>query len=209
MIIFNDRREAGEMLAQKLISYKNDPASLILALPRGGVPVAYEVSQKLNLPLDIIVSRKVGHPNQPEFAVCAVTENNFVLCDENIRHYLDPNWLSNEIKKEHQETIRRRKEYKPKRLTIKNKNTILIDDGIATGLTARAAIQEVKNYKPKKVILAVPVISIQVVKNITNLVDELVAINIPDYFGAVGMFYRNFPQLTDKEVIELLNKKYH
>ena len=192
------------MLAKELqTKYPRIHDGIILALPRGGVVVGEKIAEILNLPLDIIVTRKIGAPLNPEYAVAAVSENEIVL---NPREDIDKEYLETETKKERQEIQRRIQEYrgtKPK-IELAGKTIFLVDDGLATGLTMAVAIREVRRFNPAKIILAVPVAPPETIEKLRPLVDEVIVLNIEPMFFAVGQFYENFPQTTDEEVIKLL-----
>lgn len=209
-MIFKNRIEAGQKLAEKLIEYKDKKDTYILALPRGGVVVGYEVAKKLNLPLDLVVPRKIGAPGNEEYAIGAITESGEGIFDQQAIKLLGvtKEYLDKKIAEEKKEALRRLKEYRIDRepLNLKNKTVIIIDDGLATGLTMRAAIKSVKKQNVKEIIVAVPVAaqdSLQIVKNET---DKVICLDAPSYFGAVGAFYENFDQTTDEEVINLMKK---
>lgn len=199
MKIFKDRKAAGKLLTKHLKQYKDHRDTIVLAIPRGGVVVATAVSKALSLPLDIIVTRKIGHPNQPELAIGAVDADGKVVWDQ-----ADERGL---VEKEVAEIKRREQVYRQDRkpLQIKNKTVILVDDGIATGLTTLAAINYLKRHKAKKIILAVPVASRESADKLAEKADELIILETPEYFQAVGQFYYQFEPVTDEEVIELLN----
>lgn len=205
--MFTDRRQAGQLLAQRLEKYKGAKDVLILALPRGGVIVAAEVAKLLRLPLDIIITRKIGHPANPEYAVGACGEH--VLFTGPQARDIDPEYLGKEVKVQREEIKRRYQAYLGQKplADLKNKTVIIIDDGIATGLTMQAAIEEAKSQKPEKIIVAVPVAPPDAVKKIRPMTDELIVLDIPFMFFAVGQFYENFPQTTDEEVIEILKSR--
>lgn len=206
--MFKDRDDAGRQLSEKLKKYQND-APLILALPRGGVPVAYQVSQSLNAPLDVFVVRKIGFPGNPEFGVGSVAPDVLFL-DENSLHMLGLRHsdMREIIALEQQELERRLHLYRGETdfSNIIGKTVILIDDGIATGVTTRAAIEGIQRLKPNKLILAVPVAPLETVNALKKLVDELICLEIPSVFYAVGAFYQSFLQVSDDEVIVLLKK---
>ncbi|MFH2136640.1 MAG: phosphoribosyltransferase [Patescibacteria group bacterium] len=210
-MLFKNRLEAGEKLAVALDKFKNAKNAIILALPRGGVVVGFEVAQKLNLPLDIIVPRKIGAPANPEFAIGAITEQGVGVFDEmTVGAYgIAESYLQNEIKKEKAEAERRLKLYRGSRppLDLKNKTAILVDDGLATGLTMRAAIKSVKRMGAEKIIVAIPVTSPEAVELVQKEVDEIIYLEAPAFFGAVGSFYEEFRQTTDEEVIDLLSSE--
>ncbi|MFH2136601.1 MAG: phosphoribosyltransferase [Patescibacteria group bacterium] len=209
-MIFKNRLEAGQKLALTLDKFKDKPDTIILALPRGGVIVGYEIARKLNLPLDIVVPRKIGAPENPEFAIGAITETGEGVFDEiTIGAYgITESYLQNEIKKEKAEAERRLKLYRGSRpaLNLKNKTAILVDDGLATGLTMRAAIKSVKRLGAAKIVAATPVTSPEAAELVKKEVDEIIYLEAPAFFGAVGSFYEKFGQTTDDEVIDLLKK---
>ncbi len=208
-IMFSDRREAGQMLSQELLEYRNSN-SLVLALPRGGVVVGAEVAHKLDLPLDIIVTRKIGHPNNPEYAICAVDQDGMLLCNEVERIHVSEAWLKEEAEKEKHEANRRVLKYRgtKKFPNLEGKVIVLIDDGIATGLTMRLAVMSVKAKRPSKVIVAVPVAPDESVKALEQEVDEVITLVPPrNFLGAVGSHYLEFEQVEDEEVIKLLENK--
>lgn len=205
---FYDRKEAGQRLAaaiskkRKAIS-KDD--AIVLALPRGGVIVAKEVAEILKIPLDIIVVRKIGYPDNPEYAIGAVGESGQTVLSEE-GQTVDSVYLEREIKKEKEEVKRRLNEYRGSRKgpDLKEKIVILIDDGLATGLSMKAAIKEVKIQNPKKIIVAVPVAPPETIGELKEEADEIICLETPSPFFAIGNFYTNFQQATDQEVKEAL-----
>lgn len=207
-MLFKDRRQAGEMLAQRLQQYSYSKDTLVLAIPRGGVVVAAEIAKKLNLPLDIVVTRKIGSPTQPELALGAVDPNGDVVWDEKLLGDLGLKIddLRSEVENQLEEIKRREKLYRQGKsfLNIQGKSVILVDDGIATGATVIAAVKYLKKLKVAKIILAVPVAVADVAEEIDEFIDEKVILEVPDYLGAVGSFYQNFEPVEDEEVIKLL-----
>ncbi len=204
--MFNDRAEAGQKLAQKIQALKislKEEMSLVLALPRGGVVVGAEIAQLCKLPLDIIVTRKISHPSSSEYAVAAIGEHSLVLSPF---EKVDTNYLNIEKVKERQEIERRLLVYMGKRPLpeIKNKNIILVDDGLATGLTMEAAIGEVKFFHPRQIILAVPVAPLETIQRLKPLVYKIVVLQVESKFWAVGQFYHQFSAVSDQEVKNLL-----
>ncbi len=207
MLRFKDRVNAGWLLAQALGEYKNSPQAIIYALPRGGVVLGKVVARELNLPLDILITRKIGHPANEEFAVGAVTENGEPVFDAKQLAELNDDWLQLAVQGQRQEAKRRRERYLIGRThhSAEDKTGIIVDDGIATGLTMRAAIFELKSDKPAKIVIAVPVAPAKIVGELTILVDELIVLKANSGFlGSVGAYYNSFPQVTDEEVVRLL-----
>ncbi|MBI2660051.1 phosphoribosyltransferase [Candidatus Woesearchaeota archaeon] len=206
---FKDRHEAGTKLAEKLIGYKDDKDAIVLAIPRGGVEIGYEIAKFLGVKLDIIVTKKIGLPEDEEFAIGSVAPDKKVMLNEDtIKIYNVPKDYIKETAKEISEEIERRyREYKGRyELPIlKNRIVIVTDDGIATGFTAKAAINYIKSQMPKKIILAVPVASSRFAEQIKKEVD-FVCLYSTDKFYSISQFYENFPQLGDKEVKKYLNE---
>ena len=205
-MVFKNRKEAGKKLAELLKKYKNSD-SVVYALPRGGVLVGFEIAKELNLPLDLIIPRKIGHPLSPEYAIAAVTENGHMVENKNEVLSVNKDWFEKEIEKERSEAKRRREQYlsKWKSPTVKGKTAIIVDDGIATGLTIRAAILEARHKNPGKIVIAVPVAPSETVDLIKREADEFVTLDVfYDFAGSIGAYYQDFPQVTDKEVISVM-----
>lgn len=192
MKIFKDRQAAGKILANRLKEVKAD---LVLGIPRGGVVVAKEVATSLNLPLDVVITRKIGAPNQPELALGAVDPDGKVV-----------GGLKFNIDEELKEIKRRENLYRSGRepLEVKNKTVLLVDDGIATGLTVLSAIKYLKRHGAK-VILAVPVASQEALEQVKETCEQLIILHTPEYFQAVGQFYQEFEPVSDSEVVQYLN----
>lgn len=209
-MIFQDRVDAGRQLGEKLQQFKDVQNAIVIGLPRGGVPVAYEVAKALNAPLEVVVPRKVGMPGQPELAVGAVCEDGTVIFNDSLLRMakLSPDDLQPIVEKEKQEAQRRLKEYRGGRpeLDLKDKVVILVDDGIATGATMRAAIASAQAKGAQKIIVAVPVLPPDTLEALQDTVDEVIYLDAPAYFGAVGMFYRNFGQTQDDQVVALMEQ---
>lgn len=204
--MFQDRTEAGGKLSKKLEKYKNSKEVIILAVPRGGVPVGFEIAKSLNVPLDVVVVRKIGAPENPEYAVGAIDQNGKIL--KNPEVHVDSSYLEKKGAEEKNEIKRRIREYRGdrKELNLKDKIVILVDDGIATGLTTLKAIDFIRSKSPQKVILATPVISEDTALKLKKQVDELIYIKASKLFFAVGQFYQSFLQIGDIEVKKTLNK---
>jgi len=204
---FRDRIDAGKQLAKALKKYKGKPV-VVFALPRGGVPVAKEVARALKASLDLIIVRKLGHPWSSEYAIGAVTEKGKPLLNKVETVRIDKEWLVKKIVEERQEARRRSMVYlgDKKRVSVKGKIAIVVDDGVATGLTFRKAIEEVRSMKPKRLVAAVPVMPGKVVAEFEKLVDELLVLEAPEnYLGAVGAYYDQFGQVGDEEVVRLMD----
>jgi putative phosphoribosyl transferase len=206
-IRFRNRSDAGRRLAKALDRYR-DQDVVIYALPRGGVVLGVEIARAFNAPLDLSIPRKVGHPMNPEYGICAVTESGARVCTPEEVARVDQAWLECEINRQREEARRRRLAYLSDRKApeVKGKVAIICDDGIATGLTMRAAVQEVKYREPEHVVVAIPVIPRETAAKLRQEVGTLIALDIPEfYLGAVGAYYDEFTQLTDQEVIGLMN----
>ncbi|MFH0898557.1 MAG: phosphoribosyltransferase [bacterium] len=208
MIQFKNRQDAGKKLAKKLLTYKNNPKAIVIGLPRGGVVVAYEIAQILELPLDIVVPRKLGAPFNPELAIGAVTEDGSIILDHQIINILgiSKTEITEIIEKEKKEAERRLQIYRKNRppLNLKNQIVILVDDGIATGSTMLAAIKSVQVHGAQSIIIAIPIGPTETIAKIKNMVDSVVVLDTPPNFMAIGIYYKSFTQTTDEEVITLL-----
>ena len=205
---FKNRTQAGIELAQALSKYNNKDG-VVYALPRGGVSLGVEVAKALHMPLDLIIPRKIGHPSNPEYAICAVSESGALVCNEIEVSRVDQKWFQQQVQAEREEARRRRTYYlkDQQSLFLKGKTAIIVDDGIATGLTMEAAIQDVKQQRPGEVVVAVPVVPRDTIDRLRNEVDEVVTLDIPEvYLGAVGAYYDDFAQVSDEEVIEMLQR---
>ncbi|MFA5157503.1 MAG: phosphoribosyltransferase family protein [Candidatus Omnitrophota bacterium] len=203
---FENREDAGRRLAELLVEHKG-PNTVVYALPRGGVMVAKEIAARLASPMDLVIPRKVCHPEQSEYAVCAVAEDGHVMCDEDTEASLPKAWLSAAIERELNEAQRRREVYLEGRkpISASGKTAIIVDDGVATGLTLLMALFEIKHQKPAKIVAAVPVVPADVAAKIKRDSYELIALDIPVvYKGAVGRYYREFNQVDDSQVVEIM-----
>ncbi len=207
---FKDRAEAGQQLAKQLMQYQDDSNAIVLALPRGGVPVAYEVAKVLHLPLDVFLVRKLGVPFQKELAMGAIASGGTMFFNDDILSELNisQNDIDAVIAKETAELSRRENLYRSDHVfpDVSGKTIVLVDDGIATGATIHAAIVALKKMSPKKIIAAVPVAPLSTVNEMTALVDEFVCLNPATNFYGVGGFYEDFAQTTDDQVQSLLLK---
>jgi putative phosphoribosyl transferase len=206
---FKNRSDAGQKLAARLAKYKGQDA-VLLALPRGGVPVAAEVAEALNAPIDLVLVRKIGVPSQPELAMGAIVDGEspiVVRNEEVIRHAgVNERGFLAVREREFAELERRRRLYLGgrRRIGVKDRVAIVIDDGIATGATVRAALRAIRMRHPKKLILAVPVGPTDTIEAMREEADEVLCLEIHEDFGAIGYFYEDFRQITDKEVIDIL-----
>lgn len=208
MAKFTDRTEAGQKLAAALVKYR-DSAVVVYALPRGGVVLGAEVAIALDAPLDLVITRKIGHPASSEYAICAVAEQGEPVCNETERASVERAWFEAELERARSEAKRRRQTYLAGRkpLAPTGKTAIIVDDGVATGLTIRAAIAELRTHQPAKIVAAVPVVPRATAGILREEADELVALDTPAlYLGAVGAYYDHFVQIEDQEVIDLLEQ---
>ena len=207
-IYFKDREEAGQKLAEKLLKYK-DENPVVLALPRGGVVLGDIIAQKLDCPLDLLITRKIGHPMSPEYAIGAIAVSGEAILNEEEVRLVNKDWLEKEKRAQIEEAKRRQDIYLKNRkaVDLNGKTVIIVDDGIATGLTMLAGIKEVKAKKPAKIVVAVPVSPPDTYEKISKEVDDFVAISVPDYFlGSIGAYYTDFGQVSDDEVIRILKE---
>lgn len=206
--MFKDRADAGRRLARRLESFK-DKDVVIYALPRGGVAIGVEIAKAIHAPLDLIITRKIGHPHQSEYAIGAVAENGHTVFNEETVPGIEQKWLKEETGRQRLEAKRRRKLYLAGRKPIpcKGKIAILVDDGIATGLTIKVAIRELEmHYYPSKIVVAVPVAPPEVAEELKKMGVEFVAVNIPeDFLGGVGSYYQNFSAVADSDIISIMN----
>jgi putative phosphoribosyl transferase len=208
-MLFKNRSEAGKQLAQELRSLSVPKDALVLALPRGGVPVAYEVAMSLNLPLDIFLVRKLGVPGREELAMGAIASggitvfNDGLLSDLNLEREV----VDRVVERERSELIRREVEYRDNRPApnLFQKTVIVVDDGLATGATMRAAVRAIRESRPMAIIIAVPTAAISTIDELKHDADEIVCSVTPDPFHAVGEWYETFSQVSDEEVKAILS----
>jgi putative phosphoribosyl transferase len=210
---FRDRMEAGQLLATKLTAYAHRPDVLVLALLRGGVPVAFEVARALHAPLDVIIVRKLGVPGEEELAMGAIASGGVrVLNDDIVQRLAIPQEVINKVAAHEQRELERRERlyrgYRPA-YDVHGRTVILVDDGIATGATMRAAVAAVRQLHAARIIIAVPVAASATCEEFAAEVDELVCVIRPEVFFAVGFWYENFSQTTDEEVCDLLEQAVH
>lgn len=210
---FRDRRDAGRRLAAKLAGYADRPDVLVLALPRGGVPVAYEVAQALHAPLDVFMVRKLGVPGHEELAMGAIASGGiFVLNDDVVRELRIPaSVIDGVIAREQQELARRERLYRGDRPPpeVRDHIVVLIDDGLATGATMRAAAAALRRQKPARLVIAVPIAARATCEDLRHDADEIICAATPEPFHAVGLWYQDFSPTTDEEVRDLLRRAPH
>jgi predicted phosphoribosyltransferase len=206
---FRDRHEAGRELADELLEYKDDNP-IVLALPRGGVVVGYEIAKKLDAALDVLCVRKIGAPHNPEFAIGALSENGVVILDDpTIRALgIPPKDLSERIEKEENELKRRSGLYRNDRSLpfMEGRMVIIVDDGLATGLTAQAAIQTIGNSGASEIVFAAPVCAYETAESLRSKADDIVCAITPYNLRSIGLYYDDFHQVSDEEVIQLLQR---
>ncbi len=208
MMRVRNRAEAGRSLAERLSAYANRPDTLVLGLPRGGVPVAYEVATALNAPLDVFVVRKLGVPGHEELAMGAIATGGARILNHDVIRYLHiPGEVIDEVtEREEREMERRERLYRDNRPahSPRDRVTILVDDGLATGSSMRAAALAVRQQEPASIIVAVPVAASQACEDLRSEADDVICLYTPEPFYAVGLWYADFSQTTDEEVRELL-----
>ena len=209
-MIFLNRTDAGRKLAGHLAAYANRADVIVLGLPRGGVPVAFEVARALHAPLDVFLSRKLGVPGQEELAFGALASGGVCVLDQDlIREVgISPEEVARVTEKAKKELERRERVYRAgrPRLQVEGLTALLVDDGIATGSSIRAGAKALRQMKPARIVIAVPVAPASTCKRLRDEVDELVCLHMPEMFFAIGQFYEDFSQLADGEVIELLRR---
>ena len=209
MSMFKNRHDAGKRLADKLKKYKEKKDVVVLALPRGGIVIGYEIAKKLNLKLDIILVQKIGAPNNPELGIGALSEGGVSYLEKNIIKHLG--LKKQDVKKAKEIAYFKLKirisKYRINRplLSLKGKIIILVDDGLATGVTAQAAIKFIKKHNPKKIIFASPVSSYESLETIKKKISETVSLLSPFDLFSIGYYYNDFNQVEDKQVLDMLN----
>lgn len=205
---FRDRFEAGRVLTVRLSAYANRPDAIVLGLPRGGVAVAYEAARALHLPLDVFIVRKLGVPGQEELAMGAIASGGVRVLNHAVVNALGLNQaeINEVIRREEQELRRREEQFRGRRppLNLKGKTVILVDDGLATGATMWAAVTAVRHQEPARIVMAVPVAAPAECEAFKQIADEVVCAITAEPFHAVGLWYQEFPQMTDDEVRAML-----
>ncbi|MEL7626468.1 MAG: phosphoribosyltransferase family protein [Anaerolineaceae bacterium] len=208
IMVFQDRKDAGARLAKELTNYAGKDV-VVFALPRGGVVLGAVIAKELGAPLDLVLTKKIGHPFNPEYAICAITEEGEPICDQRELANVDRTWFQREVERTQAELKRRRSEYlgNAELRNMQGKIAIIVDDGIATGFTMMAAIKEMEKRKAKKIIIAIPVTPYDTAQQLIAMGVELVSLKVDRYYlGAVGAYYVDFAQVSDAEVISLLKK---
>jgi putative phosphoribosyl transferase len=208
--LFQDRTEAGQILAVRLRYLTERPDVVVLALPRGGVPVAFEVAKELRVPLDVFIVRKLGVPGHEELAMGAVATGGIRVINEKVIELLDisEETIEETAQKEWEELERRENLYREGEppVEVQGRIVILVDDGLATGASMRAGVLALRQQEPAGIIVAVPVAAPETCADFETEVEQTVCLETPEPFYAVGIYYRHFPQVTDEEVIELLRQ---
>lgn len=210
MNTFKDRAEAGKLLAERLSEYAGKPNTFVLALPRGGLPVGFEIAESLRVPLDVFLVRKLGVPGHEELAMGAIATGGVRVLNREVVDALNipPDVIDRVAEAEQHELERREREYRddwpfP---DVRGKTVILVDDGLATGSTMRAAVEALGQLSPGKVIIAVPTAPPETCEEFAQIVDQVICLITPEPFYGVGLWYREFPQMTDDQVRELLRQ---
>lgn len=206
--MFRDRRDAGEQLAKRLTHYKGNKDVLVLALPRGGVVTGFEIARRLDIPLDVLIVRKIGVPWQPELAAGAVSETGTVVLNHHIVSSLgiSEDFIRSEVARQKQEITRRVELYREGKgvANLESRTIILVDDGVATGATIKAAIETLKKERIVKLVAALPVAPPETARELRKLTDDIICLETPRDFMAVGNYYSDFSQVSDEEVVRLL-----
>jgi putative phosphoribosyl transferase len=208
--MFRNRQHAGELLAARLSAYRSQPNAIVLALPRGGVPVAAVLARELGISLDVFPVRKLGAPSHPEYAMGAIAVNGLVVLHQyaiaSLR--ISQSAIDAVIAREHEELLRQERVYRDPRppLILAGKNVILVDDGLATGYTMLAAIRAVREQHPVRIVVAVPLGPAETLDLLRPEADEVVCVHIPRELFAIGQFYEDFSQTTDEQVHEALRE---
>ncbi|HKC94576.1 MAG TPA: phosphoribosyltransferase family protein [Nitrospira sp.] len=207
-MVFRDRVEAGRLLAGNLTSYRDDPNGLILALPRGGVAVGYELTLALHLPLDVFITRKLSTPDNPEYAIGALSETGAIYLNPDAVEVfqLSHQELEGLIGNQRREIARRQQLYRDglSLPTLNDRTVILVDDGMATGATFLATVEAITEMSPRRVVAAIPVAPVDSASRVRGMVDELIVLSTPEPFMAVGHCYQNFTQVDDAQVLSYL-----
>ena len=211
--MFKDRKDAGTQLAERLKEYIGQENMLVLALPRGGVVTGVEIAKRLSAPLDVLIVRKIGHPWQPELAVGAISETGSIVYNEEVvaSAGVTKDYLRSEAARQRAEITRRQQLYRGGRklVNLRGKTVILVDDGVATGATMKAAVETLKRQPVGKLVVAVPVAPPGTAVELQKTVDVFVCLDMPEDFMSVGSYYEDFMQVTDADVMQLLQNFRH
>src|SRR3990167_6137515 len=208
-MVFEDRFHAAKILADALENYKDSKDTVILAIPRGALEIGATLSKILGLPLDVVLTKKISAPGNPEFAIGAINrEGDLVFRDEEFKGPEWQNYISEQVELLKDKLDKRFLQYHPdgKALNIKNKTVIVVDDGVATGNTLISALELIRKREPKKIIVALPVGPSDTIERLKKYADELICLYEPEMFRAVGQFYKNFDQVDDQEALKLFNE---
>lgn len=211
MTLFKNRHDAGKRLAQSLSTFKNAKDTIIIAIPRGGLQIGAELSSELKLPLDVFFTKKIGHPLNPEFAIGVVSQHDEIINKKLISdEHISSAYLQSEIRHIKKVLHEKEKLYRKNRkaLDLRNKTVIVTDDGVATGKTLLLTLELIKNYHPKKIILAIPVGPLSALNLLKPYVHEAIFLYTPSNFFAISEFYQNFDQVDDQEAMRLLKESY-
>ena len=212
-LIFKNRHHAGQVLATKLTHFKNHPDTIVLGLPRGGIPVAFEVAKALNIPLEVLVVRKLGVPGQEELAMGAIASGGVKYLDDKLIQDLGitESDVTAVLERETKELLSREKRFhgEKKHRSLTNKTVIIVDDGLATGSTMKAALAALRTRNPSKIVIAVTTAPTDTAREFRDLVDEFICLSVPYFFMGVGGSYEDFSQTTDDEVQSLLARETH
>ena len=208
--MFKDRKAAGVQLAERLKEYAGHQNMIVLALPRGGVVTGFEIANRLKAPLDVLIVRKIGHPLQPELAAGAISETGAIVYNEDVASSwgITKEYLRGEAARQREEIARRKQLYRNGQslVNLRGKTVILVDDGVATGATMKAAVETLKREQAGKLVIAVPVAPPDTAAELRRMADVFVCLDMPEYFMAVGEYYEDFNQVTDADVTELLRE---
>lgn len=205
---YQDRRQAGRILARHLAPWRGQPGLIVLALPRGGVPVGFEVARELQAPLDVWVVRKLGFPGHEEYAMGAIASGGVCLMNPVPGVHVAPEAIAAVVAREQAELVRREQLYRNQRpaIVLDGRTVIVVDDGLATGSTMRAALTAIRQQHPLKLVMAVPVGARETCESLRDLADEVLCVEMPEPFHAVGLWYQGFAQTGDDEVCRLLDE---
>ena len=211
--MFKDRKDAGTQLAEKIKDYAGQRDVFVLALPRGGVVIGVEIANRLRAPLDVLIIRKIGHPWQPELAVGAISETGSIVYNEDVVASIGvtKDYLRGEAARQREEIARLQQLYRSgqKLVNLRGKTVILVDDGVATGATMKAAVETLKRERVGKLIIAVPVAPLYTAAELRRMIDVFVCLDIPENFMSVGSYYADFKQVPDADVTQLLQDFRH